>query len=170
MKPVIKQRDGKRIYDFTKDTETVSARDDDTINMAIAVVPDQLAPDRLMWARDLLQRAIQTLDLQVAAIRQRLLEENERPENARWWAKATAAERIKAKQRVRLQTAFGDVNRLIRAQRKIQTDLEEKARRKTKDRRFIELVREHLSEETYLAIWERVNAEFAVSVDQEPSQ
>ena len=122
---------------------------------AVAIVPDKLTSDQLPQAREVIERAMHVLDLQLAQIRQDVGEEDP-SDNARWWAKATAAQRIKGKQRQRLQTIMGDVNRRIRAHRREQ----DAQRTVSRERRFIQLARAHLSDETYLEIWRIVNDEF----------
>lgn len=127
---------------------------DEIIAAAVAIVPDQIPPDRLSQARALVERAMHILDLQLAEIRHEVGADS--GNNARWWAKATAAQRIKGKQRQRLQTLFSDVNRLLRAQRKDQ-DVQRQA---SKERRFIQLAKSHLGDTRYLEVWRTVNEEF----------
>jgi len=77
-------------------------------------------------------------------------------DNARWWAKATAAQRIKGKNRVRLQTKLGEVHRLIRTENKRKSDEE----RRSREGRFIQLSRKHLCDEVWQELWRQVNEEF----------
>jgi hypothetical protein len=156
---VIEQRSGKRVYDFTKTDERppdeTHQREQHIIDAAVSVVLDQIPPQQLSATRDLIAQGMEVLDLQIAAIRHDLGEDGP-AENARWWAKATAAQRIKAKVRVRLQNKFGEVQRLIRHHRKLADEHSQKSR----ERRFIQLVKQYISEETYLLIWQKVNDEF----------
>jgi hypothetical protein len=159
-----KQRDGKRIYDFTKSEpdgrspDETRQREQHIIDAAVSVVLDQVSPQQLSTTRNLITQAMEILDLQIAAIRHDLGEDGP-AENARWWAKATAAQRIKAKVRVRLQNKLGEVQRLIRHQRK----LADEHSQKSKERRFIQLVKQYISEDTYLLLWQKVNEEFNAS-------
>jgi hypothetical protein len=166
---IIEQRSGKRIYDFSKSEpderspDETRQREQHTIDAAISVVLDQVPPQQLSATRDLIAQAMETLDLQIAVIRHDLGEDGP-AENARWWAKATAAQRIKAKVRVRLQNKLGEVQRLIRYQRKLADEHSQKSR----ERRFIQLVKQYISEETYLLIWQQVNDEFNQPTNREP--
>jgi hypothetical protein len=142
---VIEQRGGKRTYDFTKN-ESEERPPNETrqheqriIDAAVSVVLEQVPPQQLSATRDLIAQAMEVLDLQIAAIRHDLGEDGP-AENARWWAKATAAQRIKAKVRVRLQNKLGEVQRLIRHHRK----LADERSKKSKERRFIQLVKQHI--------------------------
>jgi hypothetical protein len=128
---------------------------EEIIESAVAIEPEKLAIDALPNARTAIERAMEILDLEIAQIRHDLGERGP-AENARWWSKATAAQRIKAKKRVRLQRKLHDVTRLIKAERNRQ-NLE---KRKSQDSRFIQLVRQRFGEEIFLELWDIVNAEF----------
>jgi hypothetical protein len=125
------------------------------IAAALAIVPGKLAPSDLPQAKEIVVRAKSLLDLQVAQIRQDLGFSGP-AENARWWASATAAQRTKGQQRQRLDPLHAEVNRLIRAERNKQNGQKEISR----ERRFIELAKEHLPKATFLELWQIVNKEF----------
>jgi hypothetical protein len=156
---VIEQRGGKRVYDFTKTEERppdeTRQREQHIIDAAVAVVLDQVPPQQLSATRDLIAQAMEILDLQIAAIRHDL-GEGGFTENARWWAKATAAQRIKGKTRVRLQTKLGEIHRLIRLENKRKADAESR----TRDSRFIQLAKKHLADAVWQELWRQVNEEF----------
>jgi len=124
------------------------------IKQAAAIRPEALAPEHLIEARDFVERIMTTIDLQVAEIRADLGETGP-VENGRWWAKATYAQRKKVKQRARLQTILGDINRRIRAERAKQ----DAAAHVTRERVFIRLAKEFLTKEQFLDIWRRVDEE-----------
>ena len=126
----------------------------DLIAAALLIRPEMVEIGELGKARDFIEHAMHMLDLQIAAIRHNL-GEPQKAENARWKAKATGAERIKAKQRVRLQNAFGEVHRLIRAERN-RLNAE---RQVTRDRRFVQLAKKRMTEETFLEIWHIIDRE-----------
>jgi hypothetical protein len=158
---IIDQRGSKRVYDFTKPAVEERPFTDErqaeqrAIDAAMAIVPEQLVASQLPKARATIAHAIEILDLQVAAIRHDLGEEGS-TDNARWWAKATAAQRIKGKNRVRLQTKLGEVHRLIRVENKHKAEAE----RESKEGRFIQLARKHLADDVWQELWRQVNEEF----------
>lgn len=140
-----------------QDDEMMLTRDKQTefFKSLIAIVPADVPPEQLPAVRDALLRAMHMIDLELAQVRADLGVEGAQ-ENARWWARATAAQRIKGKQRQRMQALHTEINRLIRVQRNIANQ----AQKKSQERRFIELAKPILGETKYLELWRIVQAEF----------
>lgn len=122
---------------------------DALIAAAAAIKISEIPPERLDEARTFVQNAMEAVDCICARIEHDL---DLRPDEPVWRAKATTAYRAKARQRQRLQIMFGDINRRIREQRS-------RERSVTRERKFIRLAYERLSDEIVRELWRRVDEE-----------